>query len=303
MNKKGQTWIAMVIAIALVAIVAMGGFYLFVAKPNTVVQNAVASSCENEPYLTVTTVDKLNSGTSVSSTTLSYILDEGSPTLGGNAPGPSKTLTSGSSGTKFNVGDSGKVLVAKANYINDIFDFEITSCGNNDLSTELYATDAPTLVVFNSAGVQVTDASAGGATNQSTFSTSKSMKLEITSSADGSTGVPTIVLDAKNKTQVDKIELVGGTSASYPKKAHTISGTNSVTGTYTIAPIIDSTKTYSIRITPASGETVDGTAVNVELYTGEDIVDVDGSFKENAIEDEDGTAKYEDNSDYDYLIT
>jgi len=310
MNKKGQALgvVAVILLGILVLGVIGGGVWYFSQNGSTqsVAQSAsvekeVTGNCETVPYITVTARDKINLGTAVTSLTLDYAVN-------GEYKG---TLTSGSSGTTFQYGDIVDILVAKADYLNTVVEGVEIKCGDNPVIVDLYATDDGTLKVYDEDGTAVTDSSAGGAANQSSSATTIQQEVKITSKSDQSLGDLVIIVEAQNTSQVDDITMSDGdhttvSSINVPD-FHTVESTS--TGSIVKAFFINANDylkdgkadTYTLSIEPESGETIDNNAMYLTVYTQEYFKDVDGSFV-YAIEDSEGTNKYEDDFDYDWNI-
>ena len=292
MAKNDNKFMQYLVVAVVLGLIVSGGFFL--ASRNTAVTQA--TSCDIEPYIDLSVNDAVNQGTAISSLTLNYaLIEDGVEQFKGS-------FTSGSSGTKFNVGDKVKLIVEKANYIAFVSDeIEIESCGKNSESLLMYATDDSTLQIKNSVGNVVTDASTGGATNQSSASTNIDMEWKITGNSDKSSGNLLCVFEASNTTVVDDIVLSGAGEVDVPE-FYTVAGASAIAKAYDVDALVDGdSRTYNLRFVPESGKTIADVNVLTTCYSEQAFKDTDGSFVVG-VEDTDGTNKYEDDFDYDFYI-
>lgn len=299
-----------VVVVLLVALLVGGGVYFALGgktgATESAVQSAVAvktqtSDCDTDPYLDVNSLDAINLGTTIGSETLYY--NKGSEYLG--------TMTEGSSGTKFSLGDKGSILVSNASYIDTIIPFEITKCGSNVIVPKMYklATD-PTFRIFGSTGDVLTDSATGGATNQSNFATPTTFKIEMTLASDEGDPTWVCVAESVNDTNVKEMTLSSSDATvvknSYNKPnshAQESASTNTLFRSWTVSGVKGdgSVTTMNLLIEPETGKTV-GTpdeAMYFTCYPSQAFVETDGSFKQG-IENVDGTAKFEASRDNDY---
>lgn len=287
----GNAW-KWLLGLGVLGIFVLGGYWTI---RQSSVQQPTTASCEVEPYIDLTTNDAINTGTAVSSVTLTYRKN-------GDFVG---TFTSGSSGTKFALGDVIEILMDKANFISKVSaPVKIDRCGSNPHTEFLYATDTATIQIKNSVGDVVTDSATGGATNQSASATNIDNEFKITGNSDQSSGDLVCVFEATNTTEVDDIILSGASKVDVPE-FYTLNNANSIAKAYAVKELIDGdSRVYNLRFTPESGQTMGaggGTAVYTTCYSEQAYKDVDGTFKVG-VEDTDATTKYEDTFDYDFLI-
>ncbi len=305
-NKRGS---AVVIAlVVLFGLMIFGGLmYVAFGEKEQAVRivdggDALTNNCDTDPYITASGRDALKPGTAATPDSFQYAKN-------GLYIG---TLTSGSSGTKFSIGDKVDVHATKSGYIDVVkMGFEIKTCGQNDLIMDLYkATDTSNFAftVWNSAGSQLTNDAAGGATNQSTFTGSESMEVKIKTAADESSGDMVIVLEAENTTEVDDLYLtdfpgVKCDGVSVPS-FYSVSAAGAIAKACEISAIVDDSKNGYLNIDAETSQTVGAgdSSIYITGYTKQWFVDTDGSYT-YGIEDKDGTDKSASEQDYDFCIT
>ena len=305
-DKTGAIGIGMIILLGAIFIAASGAVFWGVSQTqlgdsaeDQLQDYSVTGDCNVVPYITVAGIDAVNKGTAVTSYTLTYALWDN--TLGAYVY--KGTLTSGTSGAVFAPGDKVKVFAGKSDYIDQVIVVDNIKCGNNNIVVESYATDDPSMEVVTSAntiaGNCVTTSILHDGINQSSFTTAKKLELEITANADEGTGVMYLVIEADNKTEVDKFTVAGpGLQDTTIPKFFTQNATGSVVDAYILPALVDGeSATYDVTITPESGATVSGTLVFFHLYSAQAAADVDGQYIEG-IENSDGTNHYEDTQTY-----
>lgn len=293
-----------------VAVLVIGGAVIwggvnqgwFTPEEQAAVQQAAldAGDCETTPTLSSTVVDAINQGTSVTAGMKARV--------NGLYKGTVTTSTS------FAKGDSVELLVNGTNYIATTLPPMTMACGLNSFTTKLSKLDGvPTVKVYGSAGDQVTDAAAGGATNESAASTPISMEMKLTVPADEAINGMVFVFESTNDTDTEEITLSSSTAtvtkykSSKPQfHSQESAGTNSFFTSYHVTNIPDdgAQTTFGITITPESGKTIDETAFYMTWYVEDTYVDTDGTFQ-TGIEDSDGTAKHVEaaDADYDWMVT
>jgi len=287
MNKNGKSnmsWLWIVI-IGVVALFALG--YIKLPAGSSGITPSADGSCQLAPTVSSVVVDGINTGTSVS---------------------PSSTYTrvngiyrGSSMPSTLAYGDEGEAIFSAPNYIDQKYSFGPLGCGVNVLNGKLYATDASTIKVFNDIGDVVIDNIAGGATNQSASSTVIDQEVKIIANADQTSGDLVCVIEATNTSQVDRMILSGATKVSVPE-FYSVAGAGSVAEAYEIPALVDgASKTYNLKISPESGQTIDGTGIYFTCYSKQWFVDTDGTFV-YGIENNDGATEYEDTFDYDWMI-
>lgn len=272
---------------------------LTVALPYITQQSVIGGSedtsgdCESNPIFNVQVKNAYAQGTDVAETVYARI---GGAYLG------SITADGSSSSTIFKKGDKVELFASKANFIDKKLGSFTMSCGTNIVTDTMYATSTNAFRIFNTNNQLLTDSVDGG-TNQTKSASPINLEVKIDSTVDESTGDLLIVVEATNTTQVDSISLSGSgaTPGSVPE-FYTVAGAGSIAKAFNVPEILDGdTKSYTLTISPETGETIDGTVVYVTAYSKQGFVDTDGSFN-IGVEDADGTVKYEDTWDYDFVI-
>lgn len=295
MDKLGKqsSWLIPVIIIGFLAIIGL----LIFGLPQTQFGDGgktPAGGCELDPIFDVNVFNGVNKGTAVTPSAV-YASTDGGTAVNITADGSS-------SATKFSAGQEVEIMLSASNYIDTKIGSYTVGCGVNTIQDYLYATDDSTIKIFNDAGNVVTDNILGGTTNQSSSSTPIDMEVKLIANADQSSGDLVCVIEADNTTQVDDMILSGATKVDVPE-FYTVAGAGSIAKAYTVPALLDgASKTYNLKIEPESGITIDGTGIYFTCYSSQAYVDTDGSVKVG-VEDSDGTAKYEDDFDYDFLIT
>jgi hypothetical protein len=207
--------------------------------------------------------------------------------------------------TKFTKGDQVDLLFTHGSYIDVIKSALVMGCGTNRVTASMYAngTDTTPFSIYNSGNSLLTDSAAGG-TNQSAITTSADLEMRIAIDQDKSSGDMVIVVEGTNTTQIDRLIISGFpgvTKVSVPD-FYSVAAAGSVVEAYQISPINDgSTATGFLKISAESGQTVDKTAVYVTGYIPQAFVDDDGTYK-TGIEDSDGTTKYQQTVDFDFMV-
>lgn len=295
-NKKGSGAIWL-IGIALILILALGSFAVFGNTSATAVgkDNVNIGNCaDSTGILTVTAYNKLNPSTAVSSPTI---------TAGINGGVLATTVTSGT--TTFPVGAEVEILVSKADYLDQSYKF-VMPCGGKVLEAPMsYATsDNPSIRVKNDDGDYVTDAIAGGTVNQTVLSAGETLKMDIefsgTSLESSGEGIYIIEFPASSSANITKVELSGATLVGKP----TIHSTNNA-GSYVVAfevPAVEGSQkaVRTLTVTLGSTKTLAG-GVYTDWYTKQEFVNTDGKIA-YGVEDSEGTSKFENSLDFDFLI-
>tara|TARA_Y100000310_G_scaffold67692_2_gene63067 strand:- start:5907 stop:6875 length:969 start_codon:yes stop_codon:yes gene_type:complete len=307
-NKKGQ--VGGIIGGILVVLVIVGlvtGLMLVLNKGVGGGSSGTSESCEVEPYLSVSLTDSINMGTkpTAGSQFEAIVTDsEGNTQL--------KTVTTGTSGTAFNQGDSLDVVVNATNYGAVLVeDFAITKCGQNDLSAELQKLDGtPTISIFNTDGDKLSDVAGGNTVNQSTSANTIVVNMDFTMPTDESATALVFVVEASNSTEVDKIAMGAnaGTIKSYSKNKPDFLSTegslsDSIHRSFWAEGFNNDgqlTK-FSISFEPESGITMGTGALDVyvNVFFPQAFVDVDGVIVYD-IEDSNGVAQHIDSTTADY---
>ena len=294
MNKRGQS--GTVALWVLVALAVVGVIYFFATSQTGFGSDGGTTDpalC-SEPTTTMTfpAVNALKQGTTVS-TTVQASIDGATPISVGNA-------------TSFTVGDTVELLHTAGNFIDLKLDAFTVTCGLAQAPTaNVLATGTNTFRIFNTNNQLVTDAAAGGATNQSSSASPINMDIRVDGTVDESTGDLIVVIEATNTTQVDNIVLsgLGGASSVAVPEFYSATAAGSIVKAFSVPEVLDGASVSgTLTVSPESGQTIDATSVYVTAYSQEWFVDVDGEFV-YGVEDSDGTIQYEDTWDYDFLIT
>jgi hypothetical protein len=290
--------IAVILIIGAIVLVALGVFKIpgWGSTTDNGGTPTGGSECEQNPLITVSAVNAILQGTSITPVVYARIND--------NYYG---AITSGNAyGGK---GDKVELLYTEAGAIGVIKKGIVLGCGNNVFTEKLYRNTSGAFTIYNSGNSQLTDAAAGGATNQSSFGaagggSAVDLEMRISTDNDKSTGDMVIVVEATNTTQVDRLVLSGfpGVTKVAVPKFYVVQAAGSVVEAYQISPVSDgATATGFLKISAESGQTVDKTAVYVTGYIPNGFVDDDGTFKVG-IEDSDGTQKSLFDFDYDFMV-
>ena len=212
-------------------------------------------------------------------------------------------------------GDDVEVIFAHANYIDKKFTLNNLNCGSNALNADLYATDDPTVRIFNTDGDKVGNSvtavcAINALANQSSSTGTITMKIEIQSASLQSSGDLVAVVEVDNKTEIayDKIVMTGnGVSDASVPTFYSPNATTSVIRAFNLpASVNGALTTYYLELSPKDGQALGpagsaGTYAIFNLYSKQDFVDVDGSFQ-YGIENSRGTTQYEDTSSFGICI-
>jgi len=299
MNNIGKTsgvmWligVTLLLSVMLIGYMAVGGIKQETLKPSEV--TTIASCPESTGVLTVNAYSTLQPSSAVSTPTLTAGINDGVV---------STSVTSGT--TTFAVGDKVTVLVSKADYIDKAFTFTMP-CGGKVLEAPVYyaTSDNPSVRIKNSDGDYMSDNVAGGATNQTVVSagTTFSLDAEFQGTSLESSGdlVYIIEFPAGSAVNISKVELSGATIAEVPQ-FYSASYAGSKVVAFNIPAVVGSDKaTHTITVTLNSAKILAG-GVLTDLYSKQDFIDVDGSIKYGIV-DSQGTSKYENTGDFDFLI-
>jgi len=297
---------------AILAIIAVVGILGFIAYNSaqqsqlgqTSAQIIAAGGCENEPYIDNNTVDFYLRGTAAAPA-YKYVLD-------GEAGDVAKTLTMGSSGTKFSVGDKIIIFTTLANYLDSVEEFEVTSCGSNVFENTLYnsASGAAVLDILYESTL-VTDGTANNALNitgAASAGLSVTYTVRIDGITDDSSGDMLLTIEG-NDTEISAIELTvdSGVASIIDSdsdgsltalKLFAAEGTApTLKKAFVIGPVNDGERAqYNVKLISETSEILgaaDGSLpLYHNLYAAQWFVDDDGTLQ-YGFEDSDGTLKYE----------
>lgn len=313
MVKKNNTDKTVAIVVAVLAVIVLGWMFVSNSIDGTApVKVGDKVVCEIEPYIDNATFNEYSRGTGVA-VTYYYTID--------GSTDPARTLTPGSSGTTFDVGDKLTILSSASGYIDKIDSFTITQCGANKFSNYISEGDAITLSLVDDSGTALTNSASGGAVNitDGGAETNANFDVRIQGARDKSTGQVLLTLEG-NDTEIDTMSISAKSAG-----AKVIEGTGTVynnldlfvsEGTAPVAKfafVVDSVEDtgaydeYTISVDSETGETLgagDTTGfLYVNAYAGQYFVDTDGTIK-YGWENSDGTLKYEQKAtDYDALFS
>ena len=246
---------------------------------------ATAGDCSIAPTIDVRAANKVKPGTSVTAVPNAIV--------NGDYYGPF------SSSTTFADGDEVEIMLNTSNYIGTILPTTKLKCGANTVTAKVYATDAFTLTLFNTDNNKLTDDVAlvdASGTNQSTSSTTINIDVEITATADDSTGDLVCVVDANNSAYVGDLAWEGSSGAANIPSFYQVLSTKSKVEAFEIPAItsgVNSPQAYTIMLEPVSGQTIQEIGVNVSCYSKQYHVETVGNFA-YGVENNDNTAKWED---------
>ena len=243
-------------------------------------------------------------------------------TSGSNAlePGTAITLTDvfringeySTSSTGIRKGD--KVVILSSNttsYIAAIQPEIDVLCGANPVAIKLTAVaTSPTVVIKNDAGlVQLTNAAAGGATNETAFAAggSKNFAIDITGTDKQTTGARVVVFEFSSDANISSMTLTdANTGLALTKLASvpaglTVSGTNNYRVAFEMPAVEGAVKkSYNLNVQAATGNIPAG-AFYSTFYIAQAYVDADGTFKVGVVNSQAAT-KYFGTYDYDFLV-
>jgi len=286
---KSKGLVAM-FAVGMVAIIAILGLLVYNQIPQTVVSGPSAAGCGVDTSTSVSAVNALSKGTSVS--VGSTVKVDGS--LVGAMP------------TTLQPGNSLSILLNATGYIDKVVSLDKVLCGSNIISTELYATSAPTIRIKNTDDNFMTDSATGGAVNQSALSAGSTniFTVELSGVDKQSTGEMVVIVELGSSANVSSITL---SKAGVPMqtvdvpRVYTKTIADGKVVAFKVPAVTGAVKEmYSLGVTLASGKVIGG-ATYFTVYGIQAFADTDGSFK-SGVEDADGTDKSTYNADFDYFI-
>lgn len=296
-NKKGA--MSILVWVLLAVVVVGGGYYLYT---NEGTAQSVAGTDPNEcadstGVLTVSAVSALEGASDPSSPTV---------TCGLNGDKVKTSVTSGT--TTFAVGDKLDCLVSKADYIDKSFSATMKCGGLSEQVEMFYATsDNPSLTVKdpNNGDASVTDAIAGGASNLTNVDAGSTVDFEVEFKGTNTeaTGdlIYVIEFPAGSNANITDVTMDGLKEVSIPT-VHTSQNAGSKIVAFTVPNVEGAMKKeYSVIASLGTAKDLSG-GVYTDWYSEQDFVDDDG-YIASGVEDSDGTAKYENTGDYDFLIS
>lgn len=292
-NNKGQVGV-MVMVVLVVLIIGVGVYFVSQNFGDGDDANSPQSCADSTSVLTISPRSALATGTAPSSPTV---------TCGMNGGAVTTSVTSGT--TTFPVGSDLECLVSKADYIDQVFEFE-AECGGTNLDASLYSSssDNPSLTWYNDDDNAMTDNVAGGATNQTDLSVGETftLKLKIQGTAGESSGNGILVVEfpASTSSNITSVTLDGKSSIGIPS-VHSLQNAGSKAVAFEV-DAVEGGKVAELYMNVQLGATKDLTGgVLTDWYSEQDFID-DDSTTGTGIEDSDGTATYENTLDSDFLV-
>ena len=303
MNNHAKT--SPLIVVGAIALIAILGFLAYAQYSQTQLQGGTdeggviipSAGCAQNPTIVVGAVDKIATGSAVTVTTPAIVNGQWYSTIP----------------TALNKGDKVSLLVVNAtNYIDAIIPEFTVDCGINLINAKIAAAaTAPTVTIMTDAGTAaLTDAAAGGATNETAFSAggAKNWELTISGTDKKSTGNLIMVVELGVEGNVSSATLSNADTGAVLEKLSTVPQGLTVSGTnnYRVAfriPSVDGAvkKTYNLNVQAASAKVISG-AVYTTYYVEQSFTQPTGTFA-TGVSDSEGTAKYETSYDYDFFIT
>jgi len=287
MAKNTSKLLISLLVVVILGIAVVG----YMAYTNTQFDNTPGATgpagCNTDPSISFSTVDKLSKSTSLS------------PAVSAIVNG---VYVGNGSSYSYSAGDKVDFLFSLTSYIDNTLKGVVIECGPNAVANEMYSTDSYTYRIKNDDGDFMTAAAAGGATNQTLLTAGETVifDVEISGTDKESTGKMIMVVELGSSANISSITLSDATKASVPS-FYTTTTAGVQTAAFEIPAIVGANKkTYSLSVALVSGKLLSG-AVYTDLYTVQDLVDTDGAFISD-IEDADGTIKYEDKVESDFLI-
>lgn len=299
-NKKGQVGMIVLIIMGIIGL-TFAGFAVFGADKVTTTQVAVGTPsiqgtgcADSTGVLTVSSTSALTGGTAPTTPTITAGVNEGSVTT---------SVTSGT--TTFPVGANVEVLVSDTDSIDKSFSF-VMPCGGMTLEAPLYysSSDNPGIRMKNDDGDFMTNAIAGGATNQTDLTAGETLVLDVefqgTNTEASGDGIWVIELPASSSANVSSINVAGLTSVPVPS-IYSANNAGSKLAAFKVPNVIGADKkSYAVSIALTSAKDLSG-AVYTTWYTEQEFVDDDNSISVG-VEDSDGTAKHENSVTFYFYV-
>lgn len=305
-------WVILVLSV--VAIVGVFTWVGIQSGAGGTTQLQVTQNCAEAPYLDITVRNASIQSETSGASAYQYIVDVSG--AGSEVSGKASVLTAGVSGTDFNLGDEGRILVTEASHLDRVVPFQIKNCASNKINVDFWRSDGGNMTVKDG-GTTLSDHALGGANNLSsiTAGSTKTVQIEIQSLGHQSIDPTYINVEIFNRTAVNDLRMSSSTSGvvveeykdSIPKG---LTSSNATTTNYDEMFKVSGLPTkgvlavLSLTIEASSSYAIDFTSVYVDGFSGEDAVDDDGTFILGAFEDDSGDVQYEDQyTDYDFHIT
>lgn len=248
----------------------------------------ISAGCNQNPSITLATVDALQPGSALSGGTNYYRVN--SQYVGTTAPTP-------------NAGDSVQILATNSSYIGSILPAFTVHCGANYQTGSLYKYANATVAYKTDAGTSIlTNSATGGAVNESTQSGSKSWAMTFKGTDKASTGKVLMVVEYCSPANISSVTL-SENGVNIPAVAvpmgYARQATNAYATAFEISPTtLATTRTFYLNSAVNTATTCAG-AFYSTFYGEQAFVDTDGTFKEGAF-DSLNTAKYVTGGKYTY---
>lgn len=293
MNKKGSA-ILTIIAILLFLALIFGALAYFGAFQSVTDKESKAKSCSDSTgILTVNSYNELNS--TVIAPTI---------TAGVNGGKVTTSVTSGT--TKFAVGDKLVIFQSMGDYIDKSYEAEM-KCGGLTLEAPMLysSSDNPAIRIKNDDDTYVTDHYGDtGGTNQTNLDAGETLNMKIefggTSQESSGEGVYIVEFPAGSGANITNVELSGCTKATKPQMHSTLNA-GSYVAVFNVPAVEGSNKDiHTLTVTLGATKDLMGN-VSTDWYSKQYYIDTDGTIK-FGVENSDGTAKYENTEDFDFVI-
>jgi len=304
MNKKGATSIVMVLIALGIFAVAGGLIYLGVTQTaytgstgDAAVASVVATGdCNTDPYIQLNAFDAKQAGTAVGVNVSAIVNGE---YIG--------LITLGSSGTTFSPGDKVLLQLNATNHLNQNLEEIELGCGENRITTKIYATDSMNISMINDEGTDALGMQGTVANGNQTLKAageSYNLVVQITGKANQKSGDLIYIVELASRTNVSEVKLSKG-GAELPEVDLPKGIADSAAGLYRIAfeiPSIEGAvkESYLLTLTPTATSTLPA-AVYTTTYSKQAFTSDEGTF-EYGIEDNDGDLQYEDANHFDFSI-
>lgn len=294
MAKTKTSGLVFVISIAVVLLLAIFGWFMYTNTQTQIGSDTSPVDCaDSTGILTVTGYSALNPSTNISPTVKAGV----------NGGVIATTVTSGT--TTFPVGAKVKVIGEISDYIDKSFEFTMP-CGGEVLSMPLYysTSDNPSIRIKNDDGDYVSDNVAGATVNQTNLALGETLIMDIefagTSQESSGDGIYVIEFPASTAGNITNVELSGATSVPLPQ-VHTTLNAGSKVVAFKVPAVVGSEKvTHTLTVTLGATKDLAG-GVYTDWYSMQEFIDDNGQIA-YGVEDSDGTAKYENTLDFDFLI-
>jgi len=288
---------------ALIALIVIAGALVLNTQVDRTIpavddKGVVIGSCgDNEPYIDLTVLNRLNQGSEVAVATDAIVngIRKGNVSLASQ---------------KFNKGDEVKLLLSATDYIDKVVETTITNCGLNDVSATIDASTAAG-VSFDlwEKSTDLTDSATGGANNASAIAAGGSSvyTLYVKGADNAVTSDLVYVVELGSAQNVSSVTMVDGAGSELADESIPNFYTDTITSPYKKAFVIPSfdnaiEKAYQITVALNTGKLISD-AVYTTAYAKQAFVDNDGSYKVGVTNTDNTATKYAWTDDVDMFIT